>query len=330
MSLGRLLRGPLFSGKDECSVFTTWNSNLAEYPCTVGLIPSGELPLPSCLYCTQENRTFSSVEHILLEGLGNNGRNGRPEIVLPKGVICDKCNHGKLSDLDNFLAEFSPIAYMKTFYGIPSKEGALPKAKFSNATMEMVAPGNMRFNSSSKKSFQVQPGGFKTNTLSNRRMTSNNWRKLTRTLFKIALGFVYLDHSPEMAMSERFDPVRRMILGLDKFHGYLMFLKKVENPPQTINVQWGFLHPNEEAVWIALNYFGVALFTDLEIRKPRHPELVPNDLVQLRACANRRVAYVSTGDTKAVESPGELPAVGLDFPIGASSYNLLIRATAGL
>ncbi len=40
---------------------------------------------------------------------------------------------------------------------------------------------------------------------------------------------------------------------------------------------------------------------------------------RVRACANRRVAYVSTGDTKAVESPGELPAVGLDFPIGASS-----------
>src|SRR5919112_1140285 len=40
----------------------------------------------------------------------------------------------------------------------------------------------------------------------------------------------------------------------------------------------------------------------------------------LRACANRRVAYeVPTGDTKAVQSPGGLPAVGSHFLIGTPS-----------
>jgi hypothetical protein len=39
----------------------------------------------------------------------------------------------------------------------------------------------------------------------------------------------------------------------------------------------------------------------------------------LRACANRRVAYVSTGAAKVVGSPRELLALGWHFSTGADS-----------
>jgi hypothetical protein len=40
---------------------------------------------------------------------------------------------------------------------------------------------------------------------------------------------------------------------------------------------------------------------------------------QLRACANRRVAYAPTGATKAVGPPAELLALGSHFPIGVTA-----------
>ena len=54
----------------------------------------------------------------------------------------------------------------------------------------------------------------------------------------------------------------------------------------------------------------------------------------LRACANRRVAYVSTGDAKAMQSPGESPAVGWHLPMGedsnfhANGYTVRLRLVA--
>ena len=42
----------------------------------------------------------------------------------------------------------------------------------------------------------------------------------------------------------------------------------------------------------------------------------------LRACANRRVAYVPTGATKAVGPPAELLALGSHSPIGVTAPSL--------
>ena len=41
----------------------------------------------------------------------------------------------------------------------------------------------------------------------------------------MTLGCMYL-RQPGVALSERFDPIRRMILGLDTFRGYFGVAKK--------------------------------------------------------------------------------------------------------
>jgi hypothetical protein len=212
--------------------------------------------LPICLYCKQSDVPFTSVEHVIPESLGNQGLRGKPPIVLPKGLVCDRCNHGKLAILDNALIDFSPISLMRTRYGVRSKRGALPSAKLGNARLRSLSPGNILIESgSSQKAFQVDRsrGKFNMQLLSNRRMTTTYCRTITRVLFKMTLGCMYLD-LPELVLSERFDPVRRMILGLDEFHGYLAVAKKAKPlaPNQTgVNLTYWFSKNDrgKESVW---------------------------------------------------------------------------------
>ena len=39
-----------------------------------------------CLFCKENSTNSISVEHIIPESLGNK------EHILPKGIVCDKCN----------------------------------------------------------------------------------------------------------------------------------------------------------------------------------------------------------------------------------------------
>lgn len=235
--------------------------------------------MPPCLYCKREDRSFTSVEHIIPESLGNRGFGGYPEKVLPKGVVCDECNNGTLSILDNTLSNFGPIAFRRVEHGVLGKNDKLPEAKFGNMAMKLVAPGQVVVETNSKKAYQRTSDGFRLKPKSDRKMDERYLRKLVRALFKITLGLIYLDHGADFALSERFDPIREIILdNKGKFHGYLMMLKKPDR--QDIGITYGFWQDGEEkTVWIEFRFLGIVLFTDLEIRKPKHPELFP-DLVE--------------------------------------------------
>src|SRR4051794_10709895 len=77
---------------------------------------------------------FKSVEHVIPEGLGND------HVILPRGIVCDDCNHGKLSGLDR---EFLPIALMRITHGLRTKAGKLPSARFGNAHVHMLDEGSI-------------------------------------------------------------------------------------------------------------------------------------------------------------------------------------------
>lgn len=238
--------------------------------------------MPPCLYCRQENGSFTSVEHVIPEGLGNQGHGGRPEIVLPKGVVCDACNNGKLSALDKTLIDFTPIAFSRTVYGVHSKSGALPEARLGNASIKMIAPGQVIFESNSPKTFRHKPGGFVLQNLrSSERMTPKYVRKLTRALFKMALGCIYIDR-PSLALSERFDPVREMVLDkAGNFPGYLGIVTKVQDPGAVgCRLTYDFYQTNrgEKTVVVLFEYFGTAMLTDLEVRDPKYVKGLPEDL----------------------------------------------------
>jgi hypothetical protein len=238
--------------------------------------------LPPCLYCKRESGSYTSEEHVVAEGLGNR------ELVLPKGVVCDKCNHEKLSTLDNTLIDFAPIKAIRTRHGIPSKTGALPKSKFGNASLEMFAPGNVLFQSNSPKAFQVRQveGGdpnqvmIDMSFLSNRPMGARYSRQLTRALLKMLLGCIYLDDT-ELAFSEKFDPMRDKILDRTKFRGYFAMLRNIQNPnSQGVGLIYDFFkdEAGNETVGVEFQFYGVTMSTDSEMFG-RNSERMPKDQV---------------------------------------------------
>ena len=77
-----------------------------------------------CIYCRTTEGPFTSEDHVLPEGLGNDA------LVLSKGTVCDPCNHGDLSGLDEALLNYAPIASLRTLYVPYTKGGKLPSADF--------------------------------------------------------------------------------------------------------------------------------------------------------------------------------------------------------
>ncbi len=83
-------------------------------------------------------------------------------------------------------------------------------------------------------------------------------------------------------LSERFDPVRRMILGLDEFHGYLVVANKIKPPASIqdgVKLSYAFFKNDrgEESVWAHFYFLGFEMLTDLEIREWQPPAEMPED-----------------------------------------------------
>lgn len=244
--------------------------------------------MPPCLYCKREDRAFKSEEHVIPEGLGNR------EIVLPKGVVCDACNNGKLSALDQTLINFTPISATKTLMGVRSKTGALPSGRFGNASLEMFKPGNVLFESNNPKAFRVTPLNDGTDRVninmqfrSNRPMGAKYCRRLTRALLKMLLGCICKDCIFEklprdFALSERFDPMRDKILDRTKFKGYFGMVRNVQDPGnQSTDLSYQFItdEDGEETVWVEFQFYGFTMFTDSEMLGLKRLKNAPEDQV---------------------------------------------------
>ena len=68
---------------------------------------------------------FTAEEHPIPESLGN------ATLVLPRGVVCDRCNRSPLSVLDKTLVEFFPVKLRRTTLGVPTKTGSVPATSLS-------------------------------------------------------------------------------------------------------------------------------------------------------------------------------------------------------
>jgi hypothetical protein len=175
---------------------------------------------------------------------------------------------------------------MRTLRGVTSKSGKLPEAKFGNATLRMVERGPVRrilFDTPSRKAFVDDgQGRIDLRLIDNRPMSPQYCRTLTRALYKMTLGFIYID-MPEVAVSELFDPVRRMILGMEEFHGHLVTRNKWHPPLMTSSL--ASLHyeitetpEGQKNVLSVFEYMGFEMSADLLVREMKHPEYFPLDV----------------------------------------------------
>lgn len=173
-----------------------------------------------CLFCRLGDGGFTSVEHILGESLGNT------EHILPKGVVCDRCNNGALADVDKALVEFGPIAQFRTFYGVPNKAGKIPKLSMVRETIEhrpgddgtdptIIVTSKIKGRRPIKEVEQYPDGRtrFTMTTSGGRAFTLRLASELSRSLLKMALEVAWLRHGGEVVLGAPFDHIRRAVLG---------------------------------------------------------------------------------------------------------------------
>lgn len=229
-----------------------------------------------CLYCLRSDRPFRSREHIIPESLGN------AEFALPRGVVCDRCNNEVLSTLDAALVDFPAVKFLRTLKGLVNKEGNIPASRWGNATITQPSRGHLVIESNSRKVSQPTAEGFKLNLTSGGPIPASRYALIARDLYKITLGFIYVDHGPEEAFSTKYDELRQVILGERESRHWLATPKDNPHHDQLrLSYQHLQLSGGGEAVWISFDIFGAVFMTEMLIRGERaSAELIPPEAKQ--------------------------------------------------
>ncbi len=225
-----------------------------------------EPKIKKCIYCLSESNSFSSEEHVIAESLAGDNA------FLDKGAVCDPCNHGICSELDDLLLTFEPIAFLRVQYGPFSKKGKAPRANLHNMILERTGPREITVTPKDKtggfKNKEVLEDGrvkfdfsFKGNKL--------NWHRLGRSIFKIALGFVALDKGHEAALDSRYDAARAYILNGEGFDNG-MLVSFSSKPDHRIFTRLDFRYGGTGFI---LSIFGMIFMVNIEAEpKLRHPD----------------------------------------------------------
>ena len=227
-----------------------------------------------CLICRERSGGFQRREHPIPESMGNT------EIVLPNGVVCDRCNGGVLSDLDKGLCEFFPVKMRRTMLGIGAKSGNVPVTRFSSGTLRnvgLLANGQLGLviekNNANDRTTLIEKGRvgqlveLGLNVQGGRRLTANYCGQVARSLLKCALGCAWIDHE-EMMLEPRFDHVRQAILG-QPHAGFLAVLRACDPDNRSVSLTYNFRDdPGGQAIWALANFFGVQMFTDSRLPEP--------------------------------------------------------------
>ena len=87
--------------------------------------------MKTCIFCHKDSSNSKSVEHIIPESLGNKYH------FLPKGYVCDECNHYFAIKIENELLSQPYFVSMRFRNEILTKKGKLVRQK-------MIFPGAMK------------------------------------------------------------------------------------------------------------------------------------------------------------------------------------------
>jgi len=211
-----------------------------------------------CLYCLSTGNEFKSNEHVYPESLGNK------EVVLPKGIVCDKCNNEILARLDQTLIDFTPIKLRLLFLGIKNKAGNLPSARFRNVHIKRKSAQRIALDFQSKSNNDFEAYGKRFNfSVSGEVMDNKKIRLIARALAKICLGMLHFTHGERLSFDAKYDKVRRFIIGKDSIPGYFLLNERclLEEGGKVHTKHW--LHQN--CTIFLLTIYGVQFAFDLEM-----------------------------------------------------------------
>lgn len=232
-----------------------------------------------CLFCRDADGDFRAEEHVFPESLGNQ------DLVLPKGVVCDRCNNEVLAGLDQALCDFLPIKMRRTMLGIPSKAGKVPTTRLMSGTVEQIEPGSLRMNAHGRKPLIWETGRdehgvqLRFEGSGGRRLTPRYGSELARALLKAAMECAWLDHRGTM-FEERFDHCRTAVLGTP-FDGFVAIGKQVVPEHEQVSLTYDFRTDTKggSVIWVVAAVYGVTLAT---ASKPGDsPASLPKDKVDV-------------------------------------------------
>lgn len=73
-----------------------------------------------CLFCRQPSENTKGVEHLIPESIGSK------KLVLPKGVVCDKCNNYFARKVEAPVLSHPSMRNVRGWYQVPNKKGNYP------------------------------------------------------------------------------------------------------------------------------------------------------------------------------------------------------------
>jgi hypothetical protein len=176
-----------------------------------------------CLFCLGSDGGFMKREHPIPESLGNHS------VVIPAGVVCDRCNGGPLSVLDQTLVEFFPIKMRRTDLGIRSKSGRVPVTRLQeNVRLEhhhgvgfVVGPEPKSWKEVSRSRVDPRIVYGDVELSGGRRMTPRYAEEVARAALKVGFECAWTEQG-EALLEPAYDYVREIILGAT-WGGYLFF-----------------------------------------------------------------------------------------------------------
>jgi hypothetical protein len=178
-------------------------------------------------------------------------------------MVCDVCNNGVFSQLDNSFVDFGPVNFLRVL-NIPfTKSGDYPRADFQNLSVKKTGPRRIEFlakNRGAEPYNQKDLGNGWTSWTQHFRGSILDHVTLGRSLFKIGLGFVAMEQGHEHALSPRFDRARAFIKGESLFLNWIL-LKTTVTPHSRIHIEFLDLSPGT-VFW--LDVFGAIFVFNLE------------------------------------------------------------------
>jgi hypothetical protein len=194
-------------------------STIREVEQITSIPDSSGLDSPQCIYCLTKTGNFRYKEHVYPESLGNT------ELVLPPGCVCDDCNNGILSYLDQELVQHDIISFLRVLaLSYNPKTGKFPVARFQNLRIEKKGPREIfikQHNPRMGLTMEEQSDHVE-GTLSLQGRKRFDPKLLGRSLYKIALGVICAYNGVPMALHRKYNIARDFILGKRLFPNNLL------------------------------------------------------------------------------------------------------------
>jgi hypothetical protein len=183
-------------------------------------------------------------------------------------VVCDRCNHGPLANIDEALVQHPAIALLRTTLGIPTKAGRLPVSKWGNALISTPAPQDVVIQADSGAVFeQLDSHRSKLNLRTGGPIPARRYKLVLRAIWKIALECMYIDHG-EDAYDSRYDEVRAMVLGSREVDGCMLMPKEcIPSTEVALHYRFDRSIEGDYLVVVQAVFFGIPFFTELLRRR---------------------------------------------------------------